>query len=78
MHAGVSEITNGRIYGNRISDRWNSGWENVLSTNLVKYENLAKLSKTVSDVVVEKKEGNLTLKVDLEAHSVKLIELTPQ
>ncbi len=75
---GVSEITNGRIYGNRISDRFNTGWENVLNANMTKYENLAKLSKTTTNVMVEKKDGNLTLKVELEPHSVKLIELTPQ
>ncbi|MFG6686790.1 hypothetical protein ACGK9U_09430 [Mariniflexile sp. HNIBRBA6329] len=76
--AGISEITNGRIYGNRISDRFETGWENVLNTNMAKYENLSKLSKTATDVIVEKKDGSVILKVDLEPHSVKLIELKPQ
>ncbi|AJR04496.1 GH39 family glycosyl hydrolase [Siansivirga zeaxanthinifaciens] len=77
-NAGISEISNGRIYANRISDRFNTGWENVLNANMAKYENLAKLSKTASNVTVNKKDGNLTLKVELEPHSVKLIELIPQ
>ncbi len=76
--AGISEITNGRIYGNRISDRWGSGWETVLKVNLTKYENLAKLAKTETNKLVEKKDGKLTLKIELEPHSVKLIELIPQ
>jgi xylan 1,4-beta-xylosidase len=75
---GVSEIANGRIYGNRASDRFNTGWETVLNANMAKYENLAKLSKTITDNVVQKHEGSITLKVDLEPHSVKLIELIPQ
>ncbi|GAA4945589.1 hypothetical protein GCM10023314_18470 [Algibacter agarivorans] len=76
--AGVSEKTNGRIYGNRPSDRFEDGWKNVLTSNLSKYEDLAKLSKTITDKFVEKKDGKLTLEVKLEPHSVKLIELIPE
>ncbi|WP_241664768.1 GH39 family glycosyl hydrolase [Seonamhaeicola maritimus] len=76
--AGVTEKTNGRIYGNRPSDRFEDGWKTVLSTNLSKYEDMAKLSKTVTNATVQKKDGKLTIKVDLEPHSVKLIELIPQ
>ena len=76
--AGVTEKTNGRIYGNRPSDRFEDGWKTVLSANLSKYEDMAKLSKTVTNASVQKKDGKLTIKVDLEPHSVKLIELIPQ
>lgn len=76
--AGVGEKTNGRIYGNRPSDRFEDGWKNILSSNLSKYEDLSKLKLTVEDALVGKKDGYLALKVDLAPHSVKLIELTPQ
>ena len=76
--AGVGEKTNGRIYGNRPSDRFEDGWKDVLNANLSKYTQLAKLPKTVTDSIVKKHEGKLTLKVDLEPHSVKLIELIPE
>lgn len=76
--AGVTEKTNGRIYGNRPSDRFEDGWKTVLSSNLSKYESMAKLAQTVTNATVEKKDGKLTIKVDLEPHSVKLIELVPQ
>jgi xylan 1,4-beta-xylosidase len=76
--AGVGEKTDGRIYGNRPSDRFEDGWKNVLNSNLSKYENLSKLKLTVEDVLIGKKDGYLALKVDLAPHSVKLIELTPQ
>lgn len=77
-NAGVGEKTNGRIYGNRPSDRFEDGWKNVLSSNLSKYEELSELKLTVEDALVGAKEGYLALKVDLAPHSVKLIELTPQ
>lgn len=76
--AGVSENTNGRIYGNRTSDRFADGWQNVLSANLSKYQGLANLPKTVSDSLVIKGNESLILKVDLEPHAVKLYELVPQ
>lgn len=76
--AGVGEKANGRIYGNRPSDRFEDGWKDVLNANMAKYEEMAKLPKTITDSIVQKKNGKLTLKVDLEAHSVKLIELIPQ
>ncbi|WP_396600648.1 GH39 family glycosyl hydrolase [Algibacter sp. R77976] len=76
--AGVGEKSNGRIYGNRPSDRFEDGWKDVLSANLTKYTQMAKLPKTVADSIVKKHEGKLTLKVDLKPHSVKLIELIPQ
>ncbi|TWO34532.1 hypothetical protein E1J38_001370 [Seonamhaeicola sediminis] len=77
-NAGVTEKSNGRIYGNRPSDRFGDGWKDVLSANLSKYENLAKLQQTVTDSVVVKRDGSLILQVDLEPHSVKLIELIPE
>lgn len=76
MAAGVP-TKNGRIYGNRPSDYFEDGWKDVLNTNLSKYEMMAELPQTVTDSIVEKSNGNITLKVDLSAHSVKLIELTP-
>ncbi|TBN19141.1 hypothetical protein EYD46_01415 [Hyunsoonleella pacifica] len=76
--AGVSEDTNGRIYGNRPSDRFGDGWRDVLNANLSKYQGLAELPKTVSDSLVIKGDGSLILKVDLEPHSVKLYELIPE
>jgi xylan 1,4-beta-xylosidase len=76
--AGVGEKTNGRIYGNRPSDRFEDGWKDVLNANLTKYTQMAKLPKTITDSIIKKREGKLTLKVDLEPHSVKLIELIPQ
>ncbi|WP_235835847.1 GH39 family glycosyl hydrolase [Cognatitamlana onchidii] len=77
-NAGVNEKSNGRIYGNRPSDRFDNDWKNVLNSNMSKYENLAKLQQTVTDSVVVKRDGSLILKVDLEPHSVKLIELMPK
>ncbi len=76
--AGVGEKTNGRIYGNRPSDRFEDGWKDVLNSNLAKYENIANLPKTIEDRTVKKIDGKLTLEVNLEPHSVKLIELIPQ
>jgi xylan 1,4-beta-xylosidase len=76
--SGVSEKTNGRIYGNRPSDRFEDGWKNVLSSNSSKYEQLSKLSLSVKDSLIGKFEDNLMLKVDLAPHAVKLIELIPQ
>ncbi len=76
--AGVGEKANGRIYGNRPSDRFEDGWKNVLNSNLSKYENLSKLKLTVEESTVGKKDGYLALKVDLAPHSVKLIELIPE
>lgn len=76
--AGVSEKSDGRIYGNRPSDRFEDGWEEVMNANLAKYEDLGKFPNTITNGVINKKAGKLTLKVDLEPHSVKLIELIPQ
>lgn len=76
--AGIGEKTNGRIYGNSPSDRFEDGWKDVLNANLAKYTQMAKLPKTITDSIVKKHEGKLTLKVDLEPHSVKLIELIPK
>ena len=75
--AGVS-TKNGRIYGNRPSDYFEDGWKDVLNANLSKYERMAELPQTVTDSIVKKSNGNITLQVDLAPHSVKLIELTPQ
>ncbi|RCS26679.1 hypothetical protein DUT90_13120 [Polaribacter sp. WD7] len=77
-NAGVGEKLNGRIYGNRPSDRFEDGWVNVLNSNLSKYEELSKLAQTVNDSIVSTEDSQLTLKVDLAPHSVKLIELTPE
>lgn len=77
--AGVSEDRNGRIYGNRPSDRFADSWVDVLNANLSKYEQLAELPQTITDSLVSKTEANsLLLKVDMEPHSVKLIELIPE
>lgn len=76
--AGIGEKTDGRIYGNRPSDRFEDGWKDVLSSNLTKYTGIAKLPQTIKDSIVEKKDGKVTLKVELEPHSVKLIELILQ
>lgn len=77
-NAGVGEKTDGRIYGNRPSDRFDDAWKNVLNGNLSKYEELSKLSLTIKDSLIGKFEESLMLKVDLAPHSVKLIELIPQ
>ncbi|TNJ44981.1 hypothetical protein KFZ70_12085 [Tamlana fucoidanivorans] len=66
------------LYGNHPSDRFEDSWKTVLSSNLSKYEQLAKLTKTVTNTMVEKKNDKFTIKVDLEPHSVKIIELIPQ
>lgn len=76
--AGVGEITDGRIYGNRPSDRFEYGWQTILNANLSQYEQLAELPKTVSNAIVQKVDEKITLEVNLEPHSVKLIELIPQ
>ncbi|MEM6522635.1 MAG: hypothetical protein AAGF85_05390 [Bacteroidota bacterium] len=77
--SGVSEDNNGRIYGNRPSDRFGDGWEDVLNANLAKYQMMAELPQTITDSVVTVDDnGKLTLKVDMEPHAVKLIELIPE
>lgn len=76
--AGVGEKSNGRIYGNRPSDRFEDGWKNVLNSNLDKYEKMSQLPQTLTDSIVTKEDGKLTLKVNLKSHAVKLIELIPQ
>ncbi|WP_159951767.1 GH39 family glycosyl hydrolase [Polaribacter septentrionalilitoris] len=75
---GVGEKPNGRIYGNRPSDRFEDGWKNVFNNNLSKYRELAKLSQTVKDSLVGSNSDDLMLKVDLAPHSVKLIEIIPE
>ncbi|ANW97443.1 hypothetical protein AXE80_06045 [Wenyingzhuangia fucanilytica] len=75
--AGVGEKTNGRIYGNRPSDRFEDGWKDVLNANINKYQILAQLPQTTTNSIINTKDDKITLKVDLEAHSVKLIELRP-
>ncbi len=75
--AGVTENTNGRIYGNRTSDRFDAAWEDVFTANRSKYETLAELPQTISDEIIERTNGKLELEVDLAPHSVKLIELIP-
>jgi hypothetical protein len=74
---GVAENTQGRIYGNRPSDRFDDGWKNILDANFSKYERMSKLALTIKDSIVSKRDGSLTLKVDLAPHAVKLIELIP-
>jgi xylan 1,4-beta-xylosidase len=76
--AGVGEKPNGRIYGNRPSDRFETGWVDVLNANFAKYEAIAELPQTITDSTVTKENEKLTLEVKLEPHSVKLIELIPQ
>lgn len=76
--AGVAEDLDGRIYGNRPSDRFGDDWTTVLNANLWQYETLAELPQTISDSIVQKIDGKLGLKVDLAPHSVKLIELVAQ
>ncbi|WP_435414369.1 GH39 family glycosyl hydrolase [Polaribacter aestuariivivens] len=75
---GVGEKSNGRIYGNRPSDRFEDGWKSVLDNNNAKYTQLSKLSLTINDSIVGKFDEKLMLKVDLAPHAVKLIELIPQ
>ncbi|SNR71234.1 xylan 1,4-beta-xylosidase [Lutibacter agarilyticus] len=78
--AGVANKTtsSARIYGNRPDDYFEDGWKTVFDANKSKYEELAKLPQTVKGSIIETKDGNITLKVDLAPHSVKLIELIPQ
>jgi xylan 1,4-beta-xylosidase len=77
-NAGVGEKTNGRIFGNRPSDRFEDGWTNIFTSNLGKYTELSKIPLTIKDSLVQKSEDKLVLKVDLAPHAVKLIELIPQ
>ena len=76
--AGIPEDLNGRIYGNRPSDRFDDSWTTILNSNMAQYEALAELPQTITDSIVDKQNGNLNLKVNLLPHSVKLIKLTPQ
>lgn len=78
--AGVPNKTtnSARIYGNRPDDYFEDGWNNVFDVNKTKYERLAELPQTIKDSIVHKIDGDITLKVSLEPHSVKLIELIPQ
>ncbi|WP_418262531.1 GH39 family glycosyl hydrolase [Flavobacterium faecale] len=75
--AGIAS-KNGRIYGNNVTDYFMDGWQAVFDANKAKYQSLSTLPQTQENVLVETKDGNITLKVDLEPHSVKLIELIPQ
>lgn len=76
--AGVTENQNGRMFGTRVSDRFDDAWRDVFNTNRSKYENLSKLPKTVTDSVIKVSSDNkIVLSVDMKAHSVKLIKLTP-
>ena len=76
--AGISHKNKGRIYGNRPDDYFNEGWKDVFDANKSKYQSLAKLPQTTTDSIIDKlDDGSLTLKVELEPHSVKLIELLP-
>ena len=77
IDAGVP-IIDGRIYGNRPSDYFEEGWKDVLNANLPKYQMMSELSQTVTDSIVETRDDNITLQIDLEPHSVKLIELIPR
>lgn len=79
--AGVANKTtsSARIYGNRPDDYFEDGWEAVFDANKSKYEELSKFSQTVQDSIVSVgDEGSLILNVQLEPHSVKLVELIPQ
>lgn len=76
--AGIAEDPGGRIYGHRPSDRFADDWTTVLNNNMVQYEALSELPQTITDSIVQKIDGYLTLKVNLEPHSVKLLELIPQ
>jgi xylan 1,4-beta-xylosidase len=76
--SGVGEKTNGRIYSNSVSDRFEDGWKSVFDQNISKYRELSELSQTVKDSLVGSDSDNLMLKVDLAPHSVKLIELIPE
>ncbi|WP_139956555.1 GH39 family glycosyl hydrolase [Flavicella sediminum] len=78
--AGVANKTtsSARIYGNRPDDYFEDGWNSVFDANKTKYENLAKLPKTIDGTLIEVRDTKITLKVELEPHSVKLIELIPQ
>lgn len=76
--AGVPEITNGRIFGSRVSDRFDASWENVFNADRAKYEALSQLPQTVTELEVTRSEDNkINLSVEMKAHSVKLIQLRP-
>jgi xylan 1,4-beta-xylosidase len=45
---------------------------------LSQYEDLAGLPQTISNAIVQKFDEKITIEVNLEPHSVKLIELIPQ
>jgi xylan 1,4-beta-xylosidase len=76
--AGVTENTSGRIFGTRTSDRFDSAWQNVFNTNSARYEQLSELPQTITDSIITLSEDNkINLSVEMKAHSVKLIQLTP-
>ncbi|MFC2109698.1 hypothetical protein ACFLSU_03910 [Bacteroidota bacterium] len=78
--AGVANKTtnSARIYGSRLDDYFEAGWKNVFDVNKSKYQTLAKLPKTINNSLIEVRDDKITLKVELEPHSVKLIELIPE
>ncbi|WP_066630754.1 GH39 family glycosyl hydrolase [Labilibacter marinus] len=77
--AGITNKSNGRIYGNRPDDYFNDGWEDVFDANKAKYTTLSQLPQTISSSKIGvADDGSITLKVELEPHAVKLIELIPQ
>lgn len=63
LENGVTTKNNGRIYGSKTSDYFEVGYQ----SNRAKYE-----------IITMKTEEDITLKIDLTPHSVKLIELIPQ
>ena len=76
--AGIQENPRGRIFGTRTSDRFDSSWQNVFNANRARYEELSQLPQTVEDeLVTRSSENTIDLTLEMPAHSVRLIQLTP-
>lgn len=76
--AGITEDTNGRLFGTRTSDRFSDDWENVFNADRAKYQALSVLPQTITDSTITKSIDNkINLSIEMKSHSVKLIKLTP-
>ncbi|WP_018473393.1 GH39 family glycosyl hydrolase [Echinicola pacifica] len=78
ISAGVGIKADGRIYGTRPDDYFEEGWEAVFTANKDKYSELAAMPQTRSNESLKVESGALQLQLHLNAHSVKLLELSPQ
>ena len=67
--AGVHEASPRRYYGEEGID--------VFEQNIDRYREIAQLERTRQDVELTADDGTLTLEIEMPAHTVRLLKLTP-